>query len=169
MDQKKIGSFFKELRNEKGLTQEQLAEHFNVSARTVSRWETGKNMPDLDILIEMADYYEVDLRELLNGERKSEKMDKEIEEIVLQVADYSNEEKLKMTKKIHKFLIAGVIAFTVYTVMLFAAPAQTTHLYDFISGVALGLSFGTLIVGAIFTSKYASKIWAFKMRLKDQQ
>ena len=76
MDQMKIGMFFKELRKEKGLTQEQLAERLRVSRRTVSRWETGSNMPDLDILIEMSDYYEVELRELLDGERKGEKMKK---------------------------------------------------------------------------------------------
>ena len=74
MDQRKIGSFLKELRKEKGLTQEQLAEKMNVSGRTVSRWETGSNMPDLDILIELSDLYDVDIRELLDGERKSEKM-----------------------------------------------------------------------------------------------
>ena len=50
MDQKKIGGFLKELRKEKEMTQEQLAEKFNVSSRTVSRWENGNNMPDLDIL-----------------------------------------------------------------------------------------------------------------------
>lgn len=62
MNQIKIGEFLKELRKEKGLTQEQLAEKLNVSRRTVSRWETGNNLPDLDVFIEMADYYEVDLR-----------------------------------------------------------------------------------------------------------
>ena len=72
MNQIKIGEFLKELRKEKGLTQEQFAEQFNVSRRSVSRWETGNNMPDLDTLVEMADYYEIDLRELLDGERKSE-------------------------------------------------------------------------------------------------
>ena len=46
MDQKKIGSFLKELRKEKGLTQEQLAELMYVSDRTVSRWETGSNPAD---------------------------------------------------------------------------------------------------------------------------
>ena len=56
MDQNKVGSFIKELRKVKNLTQEQLAEEFNVSRRTVSRWETGKNMPDLDILIGMSDF-----------------------------------------------------------------------------------------------------------------
>ena len=55
MDLQKIGSFLKELRKEKELTQEQLAETLNVSRRTVSRWETGSNMPDLDLLMEMAD------------------------------------------------------------------------------------------------------------------
>lgn len=49
MDQKKIGAFMKELRKEKGITQEALAEILYVSGRTVSRWETGSNMPDLDI------------------------------------------------------------------------------------------------------------------------
>ena len=98
MNQQKIGTFLKELRNERNYTQEQLAEKFGVSRRTISRWETGSNMPDLDLLVEMADYYDVDLRELLDGERKSEKMDKELEETVLKVADYSNEQKRKLTK-----------------------------------------------------------------------
>ena len=52
MDQQKIGRFLKELRKEKGITQEQLAEQFSVSNRTISRWENGNNMPDLDILRE---------------------------------------------------------------------------------------------------------------------
>ena len=74
MDQNKVGSFIKELRKVKNLTQEQFAEEFSVSRRTVSRWETGNNMPDLDILIEMSDFFEVDLREILVGERKHVKM-----------------------------------------------------------------------------------------------
>ncbi len=77
----------------KGWTQEQLAEKLNVSGRTISRWETGNNMPDLDMLIEMTDFYDVDIRELIDGERNSEKMNKDMEETVLKVADYSNEEK----------------------------------------------------------------------------
>ena len=51
MDRKRSGEFLKSLRKEKALTQEQLAEQFGVSARTVSRWETGSNMPDLAVLI----------------------------------------------------------------------------------------------------------------------
>lgn len=47
MNPKEIGAFLKQLRNEKGITQEQLAEILGVSGRTVSRWETGTNLPDL--------------------------------------------------------------------------------------------------------------------------
>ena len=67
MDQIKIGAFLKELRNQKGLTQEQFAEIINVSNRTVSRWENGYHLPDLDVLLELAGYYGVDLQEILDG------------------------------------------------------------------------------------------------------
>lgn len=53
MDQKKIGKFLKGLRKQKGLTQEQLAEKFDVSNRTMSCWANGNNMPDSDVLIEI--------------------------------------------------------------------------------------------------------------------
>ena len=93
MDQKKIGSLLRELRKEKGLTQEQLAEQFGVSNRTVSRWENGSNMPDLSMLVEIADYYDVEIREILDGERKSENMMKEEKETLLKIADYADKEK----------------------------------------------------------------------------
>ena len=78
MDQKKIGNLLKKLRSEKGLTQEQLAEILNVSNRTVSRWETGSNMPDISLLVEIADFYDISIPEIINGERKSEKMNEEV-------------------------------------------------------------------------------------------
>ena len=160
MDQVKIGSFIKELRKEKGFTQEQFAEQFNVARRTVSRWETGSNLPDLDILIEIADYCNVELRELLDGERKSEKMNKELAETVLKVAEYSNEDKMKVTKRMHVLFIGGLLASIIYLTLLFTDKAD-----NFIGGMCLGITFGMMIVGVIMTSKYASKISAYKMRL----
>ena len=103
MDTKKIGAFLKQCRKEKNLTQEQLAEKFGVSSRTVSRWETGSNMPDLSILVELADYYDMDLKELLDGER-SQPMNKEMKETLDKVADYENWVKQKALK-------AGNLAF----------------------------------------------------------
>lgn len=98
MDAKKIGTFLRELRKEKGLTQEQLAEVLNVSGRTISRWETGTNMPDLSVLIQIAEFYEVEVKEILDGERKGEIMDKELKETLSRVADYNTLEKEKALK-----------------------------------------------------------------------
>lgn len=63
MDLKKIGSFLKELRKEKGITQEELAEMLYVSGRTVSRWETGTNMPDISLLVDIAEIFDVSIPE----------------------------------------------------------------------------------------------------------
>ena len=101
MDQVKIGSLLKELRNEHSLSQGQLAEKFNVSSRSVSRWENGNTMPDISIMIELADFYDIDIRELLSGERKSDKMDENLKETLVMVADYTEEEKAKILKKVY--------------------------------------------------------------------
>ena len=73
MNSKEIGAFLKQLRKEKRITQEQLAEILGVSGRTVSRWETGTNLPDLSILVQISEYYNVEIGEILNGERKAAK------------------------------------------------------------------------------------------------
>ena len=113
MDQKKIGLFLKMLRNEKGLTQEQLAEKLNVSNRSVSRWETGSTLPDISLIIELADYYEVDIKELVEGERKSEIMNKELTETFDKIAEYSIERKKSQLQKFRIFteilIVIGII------------------------------------------------------------
>jgi transcriptional regulator with XRE-family HTH domain len=164
MDQQKIGTFLKDLRKERNITQEQLAEQMNVSRRTVSRWETGSNMPDLDILIEISEYYDVDLREILNGERKDEQMDKEMKETVLMVADFSNEEKAKIMKRLHIMFIVALVFLTFLLVSLFVDSWEGPFM-DFMQGMSIGIGYGMIIVGAIITSKYAKQIRDFKMRL----
>ncbi len=164
MDLVKIGSFLQALRREKGLTQEQLAEQMGVARRTVSRWETGSNMPDLDILIELSDLYAVDLREILNGERKSEQMNEEMKEAVLQVADYSNEEKTRMLRRMHWMFVAGLVGFVAFLAIT-ALGLENTPPYEGIGSFGLGIAFGMVIIGVIFTSRNAAKIRAFKMRL----
>ena len=98
MDQKQIGAFLKQLRSEKKITQEQLAEILGVSGRTISRWETGSNLPDLSILVQISEYYDVEIKEILNGERKNGKMDNELKETLLKVADYHELEKQRALK-----------------------------------------------------------------------
>lgn len=164
MDQKKIGGFLKTLRKERGVTQEQLAEIFYVSNRTVSRWETGSNMPDLDILIQLADYYGVELREILDGERTNKIMDKEMKETVLKVADYSNSEKQKLSRRLCGLFVLGLASSTVYGFLQFKGIAET-FTDGMVAGISLGFSYGMMIVGVLYTSGVLAKVRAWKLRL----
>ena len=164
MNQEKIGKFLKELRNQKGLTQAQIAEKFNVSNRTISRWENGNNMPDLDILIEISDYYEVDLREILNGERKSENMDKEMKETVLQAVDYTNTEAERCNRRVRICNGIAMLLILAYNIIKDTSLYENSTVMigvDFAQGVAIGM----LLVGVIYSSRYGAKIRAFKHRL----
>lgn len=168
MNQIKIGNFIKELRKEKGLTQEQFAEQFDVSRRTVSRWETGSNLPDLSILVEMANYCNVELRELLEGEKKGEKMNKELEETVMKVVEYSNEERSRISKKINILLIVGVIVFTGYIVLKYTGiytGISDASVIGKLANVMLGLAYGIMTIGALYTSGYLFKIKKFKKQI----
>ena len=113
MDQIKIGTFLKTLRKEKNLTQEQLAEKLGVSNRTVSRWETGTNMPDISLLLEIAELYGVTIPELIDGERKSENMNEEVKEVVSKMSDYAETEKTTILKNVRTESLLGVCALAV--------------------------------------------------------
>lgn len=67
MDYLKIGSFLQALRKAKGLTQSDVADYFEISNKTVSKWECGTALPELPMLKALAEYYEVTVDEILNG------------------------------------------------------------------------------------------------------
>ncbi len=73
MNQEKIGKFIKDLRKKNSLTQKDLADKYNVTYQAVSKWENGKNMPDIGLLKQMSKDFGVSLEELFDGERKSKK------------------------------------------------------------------------------------------------
>ena len=158
MDQKRIGSFLRELRTEKGLTQEQLAEKLNVSGRTVSRWENGNNMPDLSIIVELADFYDIDIRELLNGERKSEEMNEDLKETTLKMADYAEAEKAKLSKRLFIISIVGLISFFAAVVLSRVDFVQDSPLLSLIDGYFYGITIGALIVNILYCNGALSKI-----------
>lgn len=69
MDQIKIGKFIATLRKEKDLTQEQLGEKLGVTNKTISRWENGNYMPDIEMLSLLSKEFDVSINELISGER----------------------------------------------------------------------------------------------------
>ncbi len=163
MDQKKIGSLLKELRKEKRLTQEQLAEHFNVSTRSVSRWENGINMPELSLLIELADFYNVDIREIIDGERKSENMNREEKDTLLKVADYAENEKDILMKRVR---IISCVGFGALLLALLFESFEIGQINPFLMSIE-SIGFG-LAVGALLTSIFFTTGILFKMRQNER-
>ena len=152
MDQKKFGSFLRELRKEKQLTQEQLAERFGVTSRSVSRWETGSNMPDLSILVELADFYDVDIRDISDGERKGEDMNKEEKERLQLVADYAETEKNTLLMRLRIFSIVGLISLIAGLTMMVISRDNNLPVYDYLMGTLMGVAIGALLVAVFYST-----------------
>ena len=87
MDQIKIGRFIAECRRLQGLTQAQLAEKLNITDRAVSKWETGRSMPDAALMLALCEILDISVNELLNGERVTmENKQEKNERILLEMA-----------------------------------------------------------------------------------
>lgn len=91
-----VGKFISELRKEKGLTQKELAENLNVTDKAVSKWETGKCYPDIEMIEKLSQLFNISINEILNGERiLLEKVQKEADKTIVQVIKNSKKEKHK--------------------------------------------------------------------------
>ncbi len=92
MDQAKIGKFIAQCRKQKGLTQMQLAEILNITDRAVSKWETGRAMPDSSIMLGLCQILEISVNDLLCGERVTmENYNKKNERLLIELAKQKEE------------------------------------------------------------------------------
>lgn len=98
MNQEKIGKFIAELRKEKNLTQEQLAEILEVNVKSISRWENGKTMPDLSMLPTLASELNVEVSELLNGRKMTREELVELKDTIERLIEYSQKEAIDKSK-----------------------------------------------------------------------
>lgn len=113
MDQIKIGKFIASCRKELGMTQANLAEKLGISDRAISKWETGKSMPDSGLMLELCDLLKINVNELLSGERIMTKAyDKRAEANLLamrQEVEKKNRQMLRMEYWLsYPALIAGL-------------------------------------------------------------
>lgn len=105
MDQIKIGKFIASCRKEQGMTQASLAENLGISDRAVSKWETGKSMPDSGIMLELCDLLKINVNELLSGERiMAEAYDKRAEENLLAMRREVEEKNRQMLIRMNTWI-----------------------------------------------------------------
>ena len=111
MDQIKIGKFIASCRKEQGMTQAVLAEKLGISDRVVSKWETGKSMPDSGIMLELCEMLKINVNELLSGERiMAEVYDKRAEENLLKMRRQVEEKNRQLLRTEYLISFPAVIA-----------------------------------------------------------
>ena len=124
MDQQKIGKFIAQCRKDQGLTQMQLAEKLGITDRAVSKWETGKSMPDVAITLELCDTLKITVNDLLNGEIvSSEQYNQKLEQRTLDlIAEnaYLGKRALKLTRLLNLFLFILSAAILAINELLYA-------------------------------------------------
>lgn len=121
MNQEKIGKFILELRKEKNMTQQELANKIGVTDRAISKWENGRGMPDLSLLNPLCDVLNISINELLSGKRLDKKdYQEKLEENIINTLDYTDK-KIRKTKKsvmiiLTVILIFGITFFTLFSI-----------------------------------------------------
>ncbi len=152
MDTKKIGKFLKELRNENGMTQEQLGERIGVSNKTVSRWETGNYMPPVDCLNMLSDIYHISINEILSGERAS---GEEFAKIAEQNITDTLKELEKDFKKFENRMLCVLAITTVMAIILIVLLPLKTLKDAIIMALVIAMAFiaNTLNIVALAAKK----------------
>ncbi len=104
MDQVKIGKFISECRKEQKMTQAILAEKLGITDRAVSKWETGKSLPDSSIMLELCDLLSINVNELLKGERINMNEKENVSEELIINLKKENEDKTRLLLKLEIYM-----------------------------------------------------------------
>ena len=149
MNQEKIGKFIATCRKEKKITQEKLAEQLGVTDRSISNWETGKNMPDLSLFKPLCEILDITINELLSGERLSkEKYQEKFEENILNTINYSHEQIEKKNQIIGLILLLFGVLINMLGLMAFNPG---THACSF--SIIIGMMFSSFGFFKLINSK----------------
>lgn len=143
MDQVKIGRFIAECRKSKNMTQAELAEKLNITDRAISKWETGKGMPDSSIMLELCSKLDISVNELLSGEViKMENYNVRAEQNLLEMKKQKEEADKRLLKM---EIIIGVLSTLIFLVSVFVA--SFVEMKTWIRVLLIAFGFITFIIG----------------------
>lgn len=143
MNQLTTGKFITQKRKEKNLTQEQLAEKLGVSNKTISKWETGKCMPDYGVVKSLCEELEITVAELMDGEEAEEKS----------VRAYDDEQIMDLLRRTQELEKQKNLLYGILLIVMGIALQALSHTFggsqvkDFFSGLLLGISIAEMLVG----------------------
>lgn len=146
MDQVKIGRFIAECRKKNHLTQMQLAEKLGITDRAVSKWETGKAMPDSALMLDLCKELKISVNELLSGETiDMQHYDEATEKILLEMA----EKEEKQNKRLMVSMWTILITISIFYVGILLLAAMTLEEGKLLGAIICGATVVFLIAGFI--------------------
>ena len=159
MDQVKIGKFIAERRKSVDLTQMQLAEKLGLTDRAISKWETGKSLPDSSVMLQLCDILKITVNDLLSGEVVSMENYQEKNDEMLIAMLKEKEEKDKMLLRAE--LIIGIVSFLpLLLATIFVAYNQS--LAEWKRGVIVLASLVPFLIAVPFLIKIEQKAGYYK-------
>lgn len=153
MNQINTGVFISKKRKEMNLTQEQLAEKLGVSNKTISKWETGKCMPDYSIVKPLCGQLNITVAELMDGSDAEEKS----------VRTYDEEQIMDLLRRTQELERQKNILYGIILIIMGIALQVLSHTFggsdvqDFLSGLLLRISVAEMLVGVYVVGKYLVK------------
>ncbi len=154
MKQIEVGAFITQCRKEKKLTQAQLAEKLNITDRAVSKWETGKSMPDSSIMLELCEILGITVNELLMGEREKRELYEEKGDENLDTIDTIKKRKNRVGFKRLGAVIFSALLFTAMAVCFICDMAISGRLtWSLISAVSIVFGWAVCLPGIRFGKK----------------
>lgn len=153
MNQVIIGKFITKKRRELNLTQEQLGETLGISHKSVSKWETGKCMPDYSIIEPLCQALGISISELLDGEENEKE----------NIRVYDDKQMLNMIERVQQLETNNKMIIGMMLIVMGSASMSISSLdviSSFMSGVVLGVSVVTSLVGAFIV------VWSISKRRK---
>lgn len=136
MNQEKIGKFIAKKRKEKNLTQSELAEKLGVTDKSVGNWENGRNMPDLSLFKPLCDELEININDLLSGEKISkEKYQEKFEENIVNTINYSNKRIRKYNSSIAIILLVFGLMLIISAITIFPSESSWGSIYSVIGSM----------------------------------
>ena len=153
MDQVKIGKFIAECRKKENLTQMQLAEKLNITDRAVSKWETGKAMPDSSVMLELCDTLNITVNDLLCGEVVTmDHYNRELENNLIEMVRQKEEADRRLLKL---EIVLGIIA--VLPLIAAVIIAGIVPMEEWKGSLLVGLGLLPLLIATPFALKIEQK------------
>ena len=149
MDQIKIGKFIAECRKKNNLTQMQLAEKLNITDRAISKWETGKGMPDSGIMLDLCKELKISVNELLSGEMiEMKKYNENVEKNLLDMVKQKEENDKRLLCMEILIGILSVLPLLISTVIVLIIPLE-----EWLGSLIVGTSLIPLLIATPFALK----------------